>query len=1375
MSDPDSTALRGAQLAALLSGAPPVPASTRFKPLRTGLAGIWQYGDEVFNFHDGRLILHGRNGSGKTKVLEVTSPFLLDANLNARRLDPFGSNARSMRDNLLFGGRTHQIGYVWCEYGRITEDGGTEYRTIGAGMRAKETKAGSPDPWYFITPLRVGVDFDLHDNANRPLNDSDLAVRLGGADDSVFTTAEHYRATLARELFGLAPERLHSLVELLIILRRPKLSENLSVASLKEILSDGLPPIDAELVAGLAKNFDDLKGDQDELQRFVKAKEEIDLFLSSYRGYARRMTRHVTGDVLEAKENHRQALGRGKRAKTGLSEIGGAVSKADEDLRLLGEEREGLAGKIRALESGPEMRNQQALSRLQSDVEAARKQASAAKLRATKAANQQLDAEQELEGVTGRLGKAHREVARAEVEAAVHALAAGLRQEFEEESDRLRTDPAGAQLTLHGYITTRRAVVRETQRLLGERLQAQNTVDRLQSTHDELGARCTSAVEHVQDTELRFEEQAELLSKAIVSWSGQCRECALTDDQVAELVATVDQVEDPAAPRLAERIASYFEDVRAELIEQRGTRRTQKETLAADLQSTTAQREQVALETDPPPPVPLVARRDRTEVAGAPLWRLVDFHPAIADDSRAAVEAALLGAGMLDAWVTPDGTLVNPESWDTLLLADRVHTDGSSLMSVLCAVPDGSVPETVVDRILAGIAVVDEQTGDETAGSWVSLDGRWAIGPLRGSSGQEQACYIGTHAREAARRRRLAELDARIAELKELIALADEDLLVFDRRLRALTAEQRAQPVDTAVRDGLSELVAARKHEHELTKQLEKSTERLRDVKEILRRATEALRVYAVEHLTPMAPEQLDAMSSALMELNVAVERLAAHLGAVALLTAQHVATEQRVEQLTADRDGLAGESAEAAAEETRLTKELEEQTQLLGVGINEVLERLKNAKKDLALAVEETKKLNLLQQGQRQRLGALEQQVLSTSADCDQRLAEQQTALTEFQRVRARGFLRLIGESDVDTGSDDLAAAARVHELLAAEESDDAARNNARNDVDDQFRRLQREIDGSDWRPWGDNDGDLFVVQVTFNGADHPVSDLRDLIVDEIAIRGTYVQDKERRLYSDLLLGSMGEHLRQRRLEARKLVDEMDAQLGRHPTASKMLMSIKWKPSDEAGPEVRDAIELLDRGSTSFLASDARDALIKFLTEQVREARERAEHGDWKAHLTEALDYRRWSEFELQVKHHDKPKAVPLTDELHRRGSGGEKAVMLQLPMFAAAAAHYAGAAPTSPRPIYLDEAFAGIDSEMRGSCIGLLTEFDLDFVMASHDEWGFHPTVPGVLTYQLFRDPDVHGVLATPIVWDGTRRYRLEDWSLNTAPPPPILGEQE
>src|SRR6266536_5492883 len=61
----------------------------RFAPTRAGVINLWDYRDEEFVFADGRLVLRGPNGSGKTKALEVLFPFVLDGRIDPRRLNPF--------------------------------------------------------------------------------------------------------------------------------------------------------------------------------------------------------------------------------------------------------------------------------------------------------------------------------------------------------------------------------------------------------------------------------------------------------------------------------------------------------------------------------------------------------------------------------------------------------------------------------------------------------------------------------------------------------------------------------------------------------------------------------------------------------------------------------------------------------------------------------------------------------------------------------------------------------------------------------------------------------------------------------------------------------------------------------------------------------------------------------------------------------------------------------------------------------------------------------------------------------------------------------------------------------------------------------------
>jgi hypothetical protein len=164
------------------------------------------------------------------------------------------------------------------------------------------------------------------------------------------------------------------------------------------------------------------------------------------------------------------------------------------------------------------------------------------------------------------------------------------------------------------------------------------------------------------------------------------------------------------------------------------------------------------------------------------------------------------------------------------------------------------------------------------------------------------------------------------------------------------------------------------------------------------------------------------------------------------------------------------------------------------------------------------------------------------------------------------------------------------------------------------------------------------------------------------------------------------------------------------------------------------------------------RQAIGAFLQQQIRAARSQTEGGSWQESLVEALDYRRWHRF--GVERYQDGVWKRLTRRTHGTGSGGEKAVALTLPHFAAAAAFYRTAHPLAPRLILLDEAFVGIDADMRAKCMGLIHTFDLDFMMTSEREWGCYRTLPGIAIYQLSTRPGIDAIGLTRWVWNGRQR---------------------
>jgi hypothetical protein len=269
---------------------------TRFQPTRAGIINMWDYRDEEFCFADGWLILRGPNGSGKTKALEVLFPFVLDGRIDPKRLNPFAGEDRTMKANLLFRGGENAVGYAWLEL-RHRDTG--EAVTIGVGLHAARHR-DTPVRWHFVADGRVGEDFSLITGDDRPMTRKQLAEEIG--ESSLHASLTDYRAAIDQRLFGLGRERYEQLLTLILTLRRPQLAKNLDPAKLSDTLTDGLRPVDDDLIAEAARSFDDMEAVATTLEGLTAADEATRAFLASYTTYLRTHARSAADALTRRRE-----------------------------------------------------------------------------------------------------------------------------------------------------------------------------------------------------------------------------------------------------------------------------------------------------------------------------------------------------------------------------------------------------------------------------------------------------------------------------------------------------------------------------------------------------------------------------------------------------------------------------------------------------------------------------------------------------------------------------------------------------------------------------------------------------------------------------------------------------------------------------------------------------------------------------------------------------------------------------------------------------------------------------------------------------------------------------------------------------------------
>ena len=179
-----------------------------------------------------------------------------------------------------------------------------------------------------------------------------------------------------------------------------------------------------------------------------------------------------------------------------------------------------------------------------------------------------------------------------------------------------------------------------------------------------------------------------------------------------------------------------------------------------------------------------------------------------------------------------------------------------------------------------------------------------------------------------------------------------------------------------------------------------------------------------------------------------------------------------------------------------------------------------------------------------------------------------------------------------------------------------------------------------------------------------------------------------------------------------------MNGRLERVRTASHVAVQLVWQVDARICPAgTRTARELLLKDPGRITEAD-REALHAFFRARIEEAKASDTAASWEEQLGEVLDYTAWHRFVVRLDRANGTGWQPLTKKLHGALSGGEKAIALHLPLFAAVAAHYE-AVPEAPRLILLDEVFVGVDTANRGQVFALLTALDLDLVLTSDHEW--------------------------------------------------------
>ncbi|MFD6271420.1 SbcC/MukB-like Walker B domain-containing protein [Nocardia asteroides] len=1386
----------------------------RFVPTRAGIVNLWDYRDQEFCFADGRLVLRGPNGSGKTKALEVLFPFVLDGRIEPRRLNPFAGEERTMKSNLLYRKQESAYSYVWMEFARGSWDD-PEVVTVGIGMRATRS-SDKVTRWYFVADGRAGVDFSLIGPDDRPLTRKQLAEQIGS--DAIVDRPVEYRAAIDARMFGLGVQRYDQLINLILTLRRPQLAKNLDPRGLSQALTDGLRPLDEQLILDAARSFSDMEEVGRTLDGLVQADTATRRFVDVYRKYLAVQAKTDVDQVrarLDAVTNASTALFAATALRTRRdADRTAAEVRAEEADRAYEQaiaDRENLQ-RSSAYEGKQQLDDlADAVRRLETSAAVHRDKAAEAGQTLQRRAEEAERAAEAVRTAAAALVRGEDALRAAAEEAGIEWTAPG-------------ADGRGDQLTatVRGHAEERDADVRAVRKALSrweslaaDRTRAQRLAERAVELRDAAAAEVAHAEAAVALA--RTESTAALRTwwqTHAAAFTSPADEPESTGGLFAALESALAAAGTDDAPSPHEVLAEFCEPLQDRIRTRRQEAKSRAAAATTRREALVAEREQVAAERDDAPPPHPTDARAHDDLPGAPLWRAVRFADTVTPADAAGIEAALQATGLLDARIC-DPALI-PDTAGVRYLLPLPATDrptGRTLTDVLVVEDDSadlSIPAELVTEVLASIAVdkspaADDRAADAAAATdrgadaatassvdWIHRLPAAAGHPVIGTSGifhhglhvgrhtKTEAEFLGATARARRRELRQAELDAAIEAATTEVEAAQAEQASATAESARISAAVKALPRPSAITGALravAETAGLMRSRSEAVAQTE------RDHDQAVGEATamdKKLRATAQAHRTPTEARELDALAAAIRHFE--------NTGTGLLrLRAEHERERER-EREGADRHDEARALAEAFAEEAEAARlgvaeqqrKLETLREALGAGAADIDRELETARAAIETAKAEQRAARKAANAAIEAVGDAEAAYRTANEALATALTEVLAEVRSLAPYARPDLLSLLGASVEHRWPSTDAAWSTPDQLqyrivAAGPETDpvvlpdevaalyvDLERATAQVKATEAGRKSTRSAVTSALQE--------FDAALTASGRDYR---LHWDAADGLTVVAVHDENGQ------AALADFAARIDAARRDQELLLTDAERRILEDALLTGLAQQIHERTSDARELITRMGAEMKQRRMSSgntigvhwVLAdglSEAARAMCKLLDRDTA-ALSPEDLGAVRAHFAAEIRAARTAHPERSY-----PEILAATldyrtwrvfsftlingdgseDKLtvarHSALSGGEQSVSLHLPLFAAAHVMLDSADPQAPRLLALDEAFAGVDDNGRSELLGLSVQFDLDLFMTGYDLWITYGHVPGCAHYDLAHSTAENTVSATLLVWD-------------------------
>ena len=1339
-----------------------------WKMNRIGFVNFWLYDEEIFEFVDGKLLLRGQNGSGKSITTQSFIPFILDGDRTPSRLDPFGSSDRRMEYYFLGeDGKDDSTGYLFLEFQKMETN---EYRTIAIGQRARRGK--QMDFWGFVIldGRRIGIDINVYKETGStklPYDRQEMKKVLG--EETPFTDVPgEYKALVNKYLFGYQrPEQYEQFIKLLVKVRAPKLSKEFKPTKVYEILNESLQTLTDEELRAMVDAMEKMDGIQENLDQLRRTFLDVKAIRNEYSRYNRYMLARKGTAYLKSYET--------------VQKLQQEYDKKEQEIRNLTEERSEKKQKRDDCEDQLQLIDVELLNLADTDMEEA-------DLKLENARHTKAEAQIQKKQWDNRITEYRSDMF--QMEQLIKKLTDDIeasRQEYCAQKEELQN--LQGTLCWEGHDQAVQLILQENAEVLNTVLNRlkdyQNRIavgkaaieayERVRKVQDELLEKLEKTKHEKAEKEIALEQEQDAVL--------ECQDALIEQIYRQQKENTEWKIDHAVLVQAENKLRAYQKPGDAEEIRQliRADFETRQDAVRA-LQNVSSlayseqekklnlfreelERRLEEKEVEPKRREEILESRaafDKAGISCIPFYKAVEFAPDMTEEDKANLEAQLQMMGILDAIVIEEKDIRRvqtefPEWADTVLCAGKKGESAFDRLVVSRELEESF--QEAVANILSNIEIHDHAESKIFIGN----NGTFRNGILFGRANTSgEAEYVGVLARKRKREQMLAEIREQIETAEQSFEVLRKEREELQARMRRLQEEYQAFPRFTQLDQLLDRI-----HGCELELQL--LEKRLQERQQAYDKCTDQCNIgwQKVLQLCKQLP-----YGRTLPEYQEAEQ------------------TSQEYTELWREVCGTVRALERQLSDKSREEDAAEKEEEQMDVAFQE-LRRCENAIRQVEPEIRKYEEYLQREdiREKAQRLDALKQDKQSTEKsllELRERIAVIDTTLELTQKgeethknrlqeeIGRETFLQKYFDEELDLKlvmqreNKGLISCAKESETLVK----DGDRNREPEDILNSLHRVYQQ-NSSNLTQYGTTMEDCFEGEnelqetrkrvrlvSTWSGKKLYLEEFYETIKQAIEETELLIQKKDRELFEDILSQTIGQQLTERIAESRKWVQDMSELMKGMDTSMGLSFSLSWKPKSAENDQEIDTsdleqILLRDRAllTNEDIARVAAHFRSKIKTEKIR-LEEEGSAINYMELVRDALDYRKWFEFQMFYKRNQEDKKT-LTNAAFNRFSGGEKAMAMYVPLFAAVNAQYKKAKNKDhPRMIALDEAFAGVDDKNINSMFQLVSTLGFDYIMNSQALWGCYETVKGLKIADMQRPSNSQVVTVISYIWNGHER---------------------